>query len=188
MLLFLSALAAAGPAVEIPQIGEHQPILTVEKNVHPENAMVIYTKTDEQCRFVKDPKKGHSVLVDFYWLMDRKFFKPVHQLIKNRIREALEVDAAESDRPSEFAVKLHKLEEVKTDIEDPTLTVQAKKEGGQCKVEGHLQLGPSDNHAEIRVDSLYTEGRTFPPVLHSVTLKGVDLKTGMPVARTYRAK
>ena len=172
-------------AALVPQVGKHYPILTVEKNVNPENTMIVYTKTDDQCRFLKT---GPSILFDFYWLMEHKDYKPVHKLIKKEIRKSLQIDDAVAKNATQFVVKLKNLEKVKTDIADPRLTVLAQSKDGECQVEGQIRLGPSDHQALIRLDSLYTEGRKFPPAVFSVTLKGEDVRTGKAITRKYLAK
>ena len=174
-------------APQISQIGKHHPILLVEKNVNPDNTMVVYTKTDEKCQFDSETNGNKSILFDFYWLMNRKDYKPVHKAIKKEIRKSMQIDKSAKVDANKFTVKLTNLEKVKTDISDPRLTVTSKILEGKCKVEGLIQLGPSDDNAQIRLDSLYTEGRKFPPAVFSVTLKGVNIKTGKPIARTYRA-
>jgi hypothetical protein len=43
--------AGSSEVANIPEIGAHQPVLIVEKNVNPENKMVVYTKlrTPDPC-------------------------------------------------------------------------------------------------------------------------------------------
>src|SRR4051794_1095231 len=61
---------AAGEVANIPAIGPHQPFLIVEKNVHPQNRMVLYTKVDGNGRFLRDPAARNRPVFDFYWLID----------------------------------------------------------------------------------------------------------------------
>jgi hypothetical protein len=55
--------AGSSEVANIPEIGAHQPVLIVEKNVNPENKMVVYTKLDANGHFMAD---GNWPLLDFY--------------------------------------------------------------------------------------------------------------------------
>lgn len=68
--------AGSSEVANIPEIGAHQPVLIVEKNVNPENKMVVYTKLDANGHFMAD---GNWPLLDFYWMMDGKNYKPVQK-------------------------------------------------------------------------------------------------------------
>ena len=73
---------AAAEVTDIPEVGVHQPILVVEKNVNPQNLMVIYTKVDAKGLFLANPADQDRPVFDFYWLMDGKNYKPVNGMIK----------------------------------------------------------------------------------------------------------
>lgn len=194
LLVFLvSALRAGGAEVRnIPDIGAHHPILIVEKNVNPKNRMVVYAKSDQSGRFLTDPADRNRPLFDFYWLMDGKTYKPVNRMIKAEIRKRLECQRNASDQGSHFTVKVNDLKEVNSDIREPQMDVYATEKDGERKVEAQMNLGPSDGNKRIRLSSIYTEGRAFPPAVQSVTLVGEEVVdgalTGNKVTRKYLAK
>src|SRR5678815_4655824 len=90
--IFTAAIlrAVAGEVATIPEIGAHHPIVILEKNVHPQNLMVVYTKEDVNGRFLADDADRNRPVFDFYWLMDGKNYKPVNGLIKNEIGKRFE--------------------------------------------------------------------------------------------------
>jgi len=186
----LSALA--GDVENIPEMGAHQPILTVGKNVNPQNLMVVYTKLDGNGRFLTNPADRDRPLFDFYWLMDGKNYKPVNGLIKNEISKRLECQSGPGDRATHFVINVNDLKEVNSDIKEPKVDVYASGSDGARDVEAQMNLGPSDGNMRIKLSSIYTEGRAFPPAVYSVTLKGEEIVngklTGNKVARRYEAK
>ena len=185
--LALSFSAHAGGARNIPQIGEHYPIIIVEKDVNPQNIMVVYTKLGRQCEMQLEDQEPNF---NFYWLMDRKSYKPVNSIIESNIRGRLELEAAQGGAQRDtFFVKVNDLKEMDHDLKNPKLTVKSRLENGKCFVESFMQLGPSNGNVMIRLDSIFTEGGSlFHPTPDQVTLKGVNLKTGAAVSRTYKAK
>jgi len=194
-LCLLTAFALRLAAVEvtnIPQIGVHQPILIVEKNVHPENLMVVYTKVDADGHFVPDPNDPDRPLLDFYWLMDGKTYKPVNALIKSEIRKRLQLQPASDGDATHFVVSINDLKEVNSDIKQPKVRVSIGGTADDRNVDAEMKLGPSDNNVRIRVSTIHTEGRAFPPAVYSVTLKGEEVTkgklTGRKVTRKYDAK
>lgn len=189
----VSILRVAGGEVgNIPEIGAHQPILIVGKNVHPQNLMVVYTKVDGDGRFLTNPADRDRPLFDFYWLMDGKNHKPVNGLIKNEICKRLECQLSPGGRATHFTVNVNDLKEVESDIKEPKIDVYANGSGGARDVEALMNLGPSDGNMRIKLSSIYTEGRAFPPAVYAVTLKGEEVVngklTGKKVARRYEAK
>jgi len=198
VLLAISLLAvsmlrvAAAEVTSIPEVGAHQPILTVGKNVNPQNLMVIYTKVDADGRFLANPADQGRPVFDFYWLMNGKDYKPVNAMIKKELRRRFECQSSPSDRATRFVVSMNDLKEVDSDITDQKLDVYAKGSGGARDVEAQMTLGPSDGNMRIKLSSIYTEGRAFPPAVYSVTLKGEEIVngklTGKKVVRKYLAK
>ena len=192
-ILAAFVLRAAAVEVEnIPQIGAHQPILIVEKNVHPQNAMFVYTKVDANGRFLADPADRHRPVVDFYWLMNGKNYKPVNGMIKSEISKHFECEKSPTDCATHFIINVNDLKEVNSDIKEPKVDVYASGIGGASDVEAQMNLGPSDGNMRIKLSSIYTEGRAFPPAVYSVTLKGEEIvngkSTGKRVTRKYEAK
>ena len=84
--------AGSSEVANIPEIGAHQPVLIVEKNVNPENKMVVYTKLDANGHFMAD---GNWPLLDFYWMMDGKNYKPVQKGDPQAIHRAVELGVGE---------------------------------------------------------------------------------------------
>lgn len=183
---------AAGEITDIPEVGVHHPILTVEKSVNPQNLMVVYTKIDANGHFVADTAERDRPEFDFYWLMSGKDYKPVNWMIKKEIRRRFECQSRLADRPTHFVIHMNDLKEVDSDIEEAKVDVYATGIDGARDVEARMTLGPSDGNMRIRLFSIYTEGRAFPPAIFSVTLKGEEIVNGRPtgkrVARKYDAK
>jgi hypothetical protein len=193
-LLGASRTLAGSLVTDVPQLGPHYKILTVEKSVNPQNTLVAYTRLDDQCRVIHDPKHDDLPVLDYYWLMDRSKYKPVNSMIKHGIRKRLRV---ERETPAEgaagaFSVLLEELKEVDNDLESPQVRIHAEKtEDGGCRVEGRITLGPADGGAVIRLDVVHSEAERkglFGAKVKSLTLKGVNVKTGEPVVRVYHAK
>ncbi len=175
----------------IPEIGVHQPVLIVEKNVNPQNKMVVYTRLDANGRFMTDRSNRNRPVLDFYWLMGGRNYKAVNPLIKNEIRKRFTGQWSANDRAASFTVYVNDLKEVNSDIKDPKMEIYARETDGGTNVEAQMNLGPSDGNMRIRLSSIYTEGRAFPPAVDSVTLKGEELVngnlTGRKVSRRYSA-
>jgi hypothetical protein len=192
-LLAVSMLrVAAAEVTHIPEVGVHQPILTVAKNVNPQNLMVVYTKLDASGRFLADPADRERPVFNFYWLMNGKNYKPVNRLIKSEIRGRFECQSSPSDRATHFVIIVNDLKEVNSDLKEPKVDVYASGSGGARDVEAQMTLGPSDGNMSIKLSSIYTEGRALPPAVYAVTLKGEEIVngklTGKQVVRKYEAR
>jgi len=187
-ILAVSPQSMAKDVGNIPEIGKHQSIFQVNKNVNPQNVAVVYTKVDDKCRFVNNPENRDQPIFDFYWLMDGTNYKPMHSLLKSEFRRRMSFVENAGDRATHFIIDANDLKEVDHDIEDPRLDVNAKVIAGGCDVEAFITLGPSNGNARVRVTNIYGEGRAFPPKVYSVTIKGIDVKTGKAVSRKYDAK
>jgi len=184
--------SAVGEVATISEIGSHHPILIVEKNVNPQNLMVVYTKEDANGRFLTDEADRNRPVFDFYWLMDGKNYKPVNGMIKNEIGKRFEWQMSRTNPATHFVVNLNDLKEVDSDIKDPKIDVYASRSRGARGAEAQMSLGPSNGNMRIKLTSIYTEGRAFPPAVYSVTLKGEEIVDGKPtgkkVTRRYDAK
>jgi len=189
ILLDFALLSRAGEAANFPEIGTHYAILVVEKNVNPQNKLVIYTKMDANGRFSTDSTSSNQPVFGFYWLMDSKDYKPVNATIKSEIRKRFESQWSSGDLSNRFCVNVNDLKEVNSDIKEPKMDVYARSTGGKQSVEAEMNLGPSDGHMRIRLFSIYTEGRAFPPAVYSVTLIGEEILngnvTGKKITRRY---
>ena len=195
ILLFflLGNRAQAEALLNIPELGPHFRVLVVEKNENPQNIAIIYTKLDSTCHFAKD-SKGKTVF-DFYWLMDGTRYKPMNWILKAGIRHRFEMESATaaSGKVDAFAVKLNDLKEMKTDLKEVRLIVEAKKKAdGKCEVENLFPLGGLDHESFIHLDKVSAEGKKtwhypFREVV-ALTLQGQDSKSGEKVDRKYLAK
>lgn len=191
ILLAAILAAGAGEVSNIPEIGTHHVILIVEKNVNPQNKMVIYTKVDARGRFSPDPSSPNQPVFDFYWLMGGRDYKPVHPMIKGAIRKRFESQWNPGPESNRFIVNMNDLKEVDCDIREPRMDVYAKGTGDQLSVEAEMNLGPSDGNMRIKLHSIQSEGRAFPPAVYSVTLRGEEIVngsvTGRKITRRYDA-
>lgn len=184
----MSSYVESSEVVNIQEIGAHQPILIVEKNVNPQNKMVVYTKVDANGRIVAD---GDLPLLDFYWLMDGKNYKPVNIKINKEIRERFTAQWSSKDRTGHIMLNMNDLKEMKSDLKETMMEVYAKKTRNGMSVEAQMNLGPSDENMRIMLSGIYTEGRAFPPSVESITLKGEKVvkgeATGKMVSRKYES-
>lgn len=180
--------AKASEVADIPQIGPHHRLFIYEKNENPQNILVVYAKMDSQCRI---QKLDGGTLFDFYWLMDRHNYKPTHALIKSGIRKRLTVTASTSDS---FEILLSDLKEAQTDLSEARLNVQAKKNAdGSCgDLKAYMTLDRANPKERIQVQSIYAEAaKTWNPLsrkLISSTIKGLLLKSGQIISRTYASR
>ncbi len=194
-ILFLANVAGAdspGGEVDLPPIGKHVPIFIVEKSENPQNTLTAYTVLETDCRVASDPKDPAKPILDFYWLMDRTQYKPVHPLIKSGIRDRLELVTTAHRESRTFSIRISDLSELKTDLSAATVQVKASAKKSGCHVDAYLQLGPSDQSRNLKLTTIYTESaKTIIPPFRkvvSVTLKGFDAQTGAAIERKYSAK
>ncbi len=186
--LISASFSFAEEVANIREIGEHQKILVVEKNVHPQNKLIVYTRVDAKCDFILD--QHQSPVFDFYWLMDGQTYKPMNSYLKSEIQKRLSLHSQPgAEATKEFYVSLNDLQTLNHDIPDPRLLVITTSKGHVCDTKSLLRLGPSNHNALIQVQSFYGEGvGTFSPKIISVTIKGIDLRTGEQITATYKAK
>jgi hypothetical protein len=174
-------LAAEAKVLNIPEIGPHYKIMTFEKNENPQNILVVYTKLDENCRFAV---KNGKPLIDFYWLMDGKRYKPTHPLIKDAVRKRLEITKA---GPTEFELRVNDLKELNTKAD--RMAVKVEKDKGGCRIAGYF---PDEKNKLIEVDSIYSESKKtlMPPFrkLLAVTIRGTAPDSGEAVQRRFTAR
>lgn len=176
---------ALGVEKDIPEIGKHYPVFIFEKNENPQNILVTYVKLNRDCRFESDPESGRPVF-DFYWLMDRKRYKPVHPMIKSGIRQRLEFVSQSEDSKS-FTLRLSELNQIDPSLKSTDVVIRTLKKGSKCLVEGVVGLGSPQE--KMRLESIYSESKKtiFPPFrkVESVTLTGFTLAGGEKITRTY---
>jgi hypothetical protein len=184
--LYTLPLAQAGGESTVPEVGAHYPILIVEKDQNPQNILVVYTKLGRECQIELDEGEPQ---IGFYWLMNGKNYKRMNSILEGRARERMQLIAAEGTAKRDtFYLNAKDISEMDHDLKNPRLTVKSRLQNGKCFVEGFMQLGPSDGNVVIRLDRIYGEGASLlNPVPDSVTLKGVNAKTGVAVKRTYES-
>src|SRR5262249_31188964 len=92
-------------------VGGHYPLFLVHKHHHPENLTVVYTKLDQHCRVLLDRAHGDQPTLDFYWLMDQTYYKPMAELLKDGIRKRLQFTDTRGpqEAPTAFAVRIDDL-------------------------------------------------------------------------------
>lgn len=195
LLSFSFVLCGASVQTENPaEVGPHYRLFTFEKNENPQNIMIIYTKLDSDCRFVENPKNKRQPLMDFYWLMDRSRFKPVHPLIKSGIRSRLEVETSFDYGRSRnhFVVQINDLKKIDPHLQATHLEVRSEKTGGHCEVHSVLNITPEEPTAAFEVDKIFSESEKtwLPPFRHvlSLTISGVNLQTGQKIEKKFTAK
>jgi hypothetical protein len=191
LAFFILNPASAATQLDIPQIGPHEPILTFEKSENPQNVLIVYTEVDKDCHFRGPTASTGAPFVDYYWLMNRKTYKPVNPMIKNGIRDRLAIEKSKNANPDSFTVKIEDLADLKTDLKDPRMTVKTAHEGKDCAVEALVTLGGSDHDRVLRLKTISTvsEKTLIPPFrkIKSLSLEGKDVKTGEDFKRTYTA-
>jgi hypothetical protein len=200
----LARPAVIGQAVTaFSDVGEHYPLFLVAKSHHPENLTVVYTKLDAHCRVLPDPAHSDQPTLDFYWLMDSTHYKPMAALLKNGIRARLQFPTTRGHHaePTTFTVRLADLVRLTHDLPSPTVQITTARHGEACVAMASLTLGPSDGHATMKVESIFTHTEVLtlrkkiqvmadPDALqvYAVTMQGADAMTGQPLERTYRAR
>lgn len=167
--------------LQIPEVGPHYKILSFEKNENPENVLVVYTKLDENCRFIQ---KDAKPLIDFYWLMNGQRYKPTHALIKNAVRGRMKI--SEVDEQS-FRLRINELKELQTDLRQPHLNVRVVKKGAECTVAAYFR---DQNEQLIRVNSIFSESKkTFLPPFRKVLAVAIrGTASGEAVERKFLAR
>jgi len=186
----------------IGDVGAHYPLFLIEKSHHPENITVVSTKLDQHCHVIPDRAHGFLPTLDFYWLMDTTRYKPMANPLKAGARKRLQFTDAPGRQgdPTAFAVRLGDLSRVQHDVPSPTVQITTARQGEACMATASLTLGPSNGHATITVESVFTQTGALtlrktmqvmedPDALqiYAVTVKGTDVATGQPIERTYHS-
>jgi hypothetical protein len=188
-LFILFTMLSLLPAT-VPLSSNDLNIFTYEKNINSENIMVVHAIADSDCVPVVDPV-NKTPIIDFYWLMNRSAYKPVHPLIKKNIRERLTAMAAKTKNV--FYINLEDLSEVKIDLPSSRVKVETfRNSNGQCQAVGKITLGGSDGNMTMILKKIFVEakktGNPFRPKVVSITLSGLDATSSVPVTRIYEAK
>ncbi len=161
--------------------------------------MVVYARTDQQCRFQKmkvdvglfGTDKAET-FVDVYWLMDgdQFNFKKTNPKLKSGIFQELRF---ENVTPTSFDVLLPGFNKFKTDLKEARFQVEAiQNADGSCQdIKVFFTLGHESSNARIQVTSVYTEaekGLSLLPTLISATIEGIDTATHQPRKIKYHAR
>lgn len=182
IVLFLLAQNSFGQSS-----GEKQ-LFTLEKSLNSENILVIVSQTDKNCKFIKTPSND---LFDFYWLMDGKSKKTVHPMIRSKVQERVQLLGVNSSQDS-FKIRLNDLSEIKHDLEDNTLEVNAVLENGNCNIQSVIKLGASANHRKLNLTRTYCEVSKnmigIPKGCSYLELQGTDADTGESLKVRYKGK
>ena len=185
----------------IGDIGEHYPLFLIEKNYHPNNIIVVYTKLDQHCRVLPDRAHGFMPTLDFYWLMDASRYKPMAEPLKEGVRQRLQLTDSHglTTDSAVFSVRTNDLARVHHDLSSPTVQISTARHGETCVATASMTLGPSNGHTTMKVESVSTrteaitllkaiQAMAHPDALkiYAVTVKGTDMATGTPIERTYK--
>lgn len=192
-----------GTAVtHVGDVGEHYPLFFIEKSHRPENITVVYTRLDAHCRVLPDRTHGFLPSLDFYWLLDETRYKPMAPLLKAGVRKRLQFTDAQWHQvdPTAFTVRTGDLARVQHDLPHPAMQIRTARRGEACVAAAYLTLGPSNSSVTLQVVSVSTQTEALtllkkvqamanPDALeiYAVTVQGVDVATGQPMARTYHA-
>jgi hypothetical protein len=182
-----ATLAHAQTISNVPEVGPHLKILTFEKNLNPQNILIVYTRADHACHLLTDPDNPHQPVIGFYWLMEHSHYKPVHSLIQNAVRERLVVEPFKDQGPhTSFTLHLNDLKELDSDLPELKAEVSLRSVHGDCEVKT-LVKDPA-----LQLLTIYSEARTtwLPPFrkVVSITLKGLPPTGGPVVEKTFSAK
>ncbi len=181
---FWTSISSAELVTNLPEVGTHHSIMSIEKTFNRENILMAYAKVKDNCEIIRD--SSQQPLFEFYWLMDGSKFKAVNTPIRNELRKRMLIKGLNKDNT--FKVEITALKTFKTDLPDYAMTIVSKSTERGCDVHGEMTLGPSDGNRTIRIESIFaeTKGGLFPRIV-SITVKGIELSSGTAVSRTYNA-
>jgi hypothetical protein len=161
---------------------QEQVLFTLDKSHNPQNKVIIHTQTDEDCRFIVNPKNSERNYVDFYWSMKNgKEVKEVHSLIRSEIKNRVEFKGI-NDRRDSFKIRLSDLSELRHDLPLSPIEVMSEMSEGVCRVRSVLSLGGSARYRKIDLKRTFCEvSKNFigiPNGCHVLHLEGNDIATG----------
>ena len=191
----LSEVAFGGVPVNIGPIGTHYEIFRFEKSENPQNALVVYTRLDERCRFILESENPTAPAFGFYWLMDKKTYKPVHPLIRGGISSRLKVTIPPNFPQVRdfFVVEVKELRRIDPVLQDAYVKVSAGQQGKNCQVEASFDVdGDRQTSHVLMLDKIFAESeKTFlPPFRKVISLRfdGVNQKTGESEQKLFKEK
>lgn len=183
-LLFVS-VTWANMQKKLEPIGPHFEIFRFEKSENPENILVVYTRLTEKCEFVSADENSEKPVFDFYWLMNRTTYKPVHPLIKLGIHERLQMllPADFSQHRNSFAVQVNDLKDINPSLVGILVEIRANLIGSHCELQSSVNF-PDDSKDSLAIilDKIYVESEkaALPPFrkVISIRFEGKNKKTG----------
>lgn len=190
--MFSGVAKASSPGLE----GNAHSILFLEKNVNPQNVMVVYTRLDTSCRPLIDLETG-TATTGFYWLMDRQKYKPVSPFIVDAIKERIVPQNIYQPSPHEsyFNLSFSYFEELGIDLNNINLFVYSAKntQSQKCVAATYMKLGPEDGNVIIKIKSIYIESEkpslfNLRPKVHSIRVSGIDEQTGEKLTKNFLSK
>lgn len=194
-LILCSHYAFGGDLVNIGPIGNHYEIFRFEKSENPQNVLVVYTRLDDRCQFVLDSESPTTPVFGFYWLMNRKRYKPVHPLIRAGIRRSLKVMISPNFPQVRdfFAVQVRDLKQLDPTLQSANVRVSASQNGKACQVKATFDVVNNGQPLyALGLDKIYAESKkTFlPPFRKVISLRfdGVNQKTGEVEQKLFKEK
>ena len=164
-----------------------QNLLIVKKNHNPQNILVLETRTDDACKFIPSAEGP----LHFYWLMDGKKRKPVHSMIKLRMKQQIYASNLNEGRDN-FELVFKGLKNIKHDLKNVMLHVRAEMQGQQCLVKSILMLGPRHNYYSMDLNEVFckTTHNLFgvPNGCEYIKLKGTDIASGETIKARFDKK
>lgn len=173
---------------EISELGRHHRILILEKSENPQNQIAVFTKVDRQCRFINEDTGTKRPLLDFYWLLDRKRYKPIGRFAKYRVRKKIFVEPTYEANAESFFISSDMINRFHPDLRQSRIEIKAKIRNGICDVSAVAHLKGSKS--PLKLEKVYSELRKtiLPPFrkVLSITLNGESDDSGVKIRKTYR--
>lgn len=173
---------------EISEVGKHHRILIVEKSENPQNQIAVFTKVDRQCRFIKESDDTKRPVLDFYWLLDRKRYKPIGRFAKYRVRKKIRVHSLHKEAQNSFFIFSDLIHRYHPELRDSLIEIKSEKRNGHCEVAALAHL--EGLKSPMKLEKVYSELKKtfFPPFrkVLSITLNGESGGSGVKIRKTYR--
>lgn len=183
---------------DVQNIGPHYEIFRLEKSENPQNVLVIYTKLDKNCQFILEDQNSSQPVFGYYWLMDRKDYKPVHVLIRSGISDRLQVMLPPefSKKRDFFSVQVKDLVQIDPFLDQALVRVESVSAGNSCQVKttfntdlGEVKSPSTSSHVMI-LNKIYAESEKtlLPPFRKVVSLRfeGTNEVTGAAEKKVFQ--
>lgn len=186
--LIIPELSLAKEIDEISEVGKHHRILIVEKSENPQNQIAVFTKVDRQCRFIKEADDTKRPVLDFYWLLDRKRYKPIGRFAKYRVRKKIRVHPLHKEAQDSFFIFSDMIHRYHPELRDSLIEIKSEKRNGHCEVAALAHL--EGLKSPMKLEKVYSELKKtiLPPFrkVLSITLNGENKGSGVKIKKTYR--